>query len=127
MYLRALEGYEKAWGPKHTSTLRTLNNLASLYQEQGNTGEAMEIYLRVLEGYEEALGPRHSSTLRTIRNLGSLYANQDNTKEAGKMYLRALRGYRQAEGDHEDVIADLQKQLSLLGVTDEMMGGDCGC
>ena len=30
MYQRALQGYEKAWGPEHTSTLRTLNNLKLL-------------------------------------------------------------------------------------------------
>jgi hypothetical protein len=32
MYQRALQGYEKAWGPEHTSTLATVNNLASLYK-----------------------------------------------------------------------------------------------
>ena len=32
MYRRALEGYEKAWGPEHTSTLDKVNNMASLYE-----------------------------------------------------------------------------------------------
>ena len=31
MYRRALEGKEKAWGPEHTSTLDTVNNLGILY------------------------------------------------------------------------------------------------
>ena len=35
MYQRALEGHEKAWGPEHTSTLDTVNNLAALYSDQG--------------------------------------------------------------------------------------------
>ena len=30
MYVRALDGYEKAWGPDHTSTLATVNNLGNL-------------------------------------------------------------------------------------------------
>ena len=30
MYQRALQGYEKAWGRDHPSTLRTLNNLKLL-------------------------------------------------------------------------------------------------
>jgi hypothetical protein len=34
MYLRALQGYEKAWGPDHTSTLDTVNNLGTLYKNQ---------------------------------------------------------------------------------------------
>ncbi|SLM38923.1 kinesin light, partial [Lasallia pustulata] len=32
MYRRALEGQEKAWGPEHTSTLVTVNNLGNLYK-----------------------------------------------------------------------------------------------
>ena len=35
MYQRALQGYEKAWGPDHTSTLDTVNNLGLLYYSQG--------------------------------------------------------------------------------------------
>ena len=34
MYQRALQGYEKAWGPDHTSTLDTVNNLGLLYANQ---------------------------------------------------------------------------------------------
>jgi len=30
MYLRALRGYEKAWGLDHTSTIRTASNLGNL-------------------------------------------------------------------------------------------------
>ena len=35
MYQRALEGREKVWGPEHTSTLDTVNNLTALYSDQG--------------------------------------------------------------------------------------------
>jgi hypothetical protein len=34
MYLRALQGYEKARGPNHTSTLDTVHNLGNLYKKQ---------------------------------------------------------------------------------------------
>ena len=33
MYTRALQGYEEALGPKHTSTLFTVNNLGNLYRD----------------------------------------------------------------------------------------------
>ena len=36
MYRRALEGYEKALGWDHTSTLSTVNNLGILYKDQGS-------------------------------------------------------------------------------------------
>ena len=40
MYQRVLQGYEKAWGPEHTSTLDTVNNLGDLYANQGKLVEA---------------------------------------------------------------------------------------
>jgi tetratricopeptide (TPR) repeat protein len=98
LYLRALRGYEEAWGAKHTSTLKTVNNLGALYWEQGKMKEAEEMYLRALRGFEEALGAKHTSTLDTVNNLGLLYANQGKMKEAEEMYLRALRGYEEALG-----------------------------
>jgi tetratricopeptide (TPR) repeat protein len=35
MYQQALQGYEKAWGLDHASTLTTANNLGLLYADQG--------------------------------------------------------------------------------------------
>jgi hypothetical protein len=40
MYSRALQGYEEALGPKHTSTFDTVNNLGILYKNQGKLAEA---------------------------------------------------------------------------------------
>jgi len=60
---RALQGKEEALGPKHTSTLMTVNNLGNLYADQGKLGEAEKMYMRALQGREEALGPKHTSTI----------------------------------------------------------------
>jgi Tfp pilus assembly protein PilF len=54
MYQRALQGKEKAWGPEHTSTLATVNNLASLYAAQGKLVEAEQMYQRALQGKKKA-------------------------------------------------------------------------
>lgn len=56
MFLRALEGYEKAWGTEHTSTLGTVNNLAVLYKNQDEMAEAEEMDMRALKGKEKAWG-----------------------------------------------------------------------
>ena len=92
MYQRALEGYEKAWGPDHTSTLDTVNNLGLLYSRQGKLQEAEAMYQRALEGKEKAWGPDHTSTLHTVNNLGRLYSHQGKLQEAEAMYQRALEG-----------------------------------
>ena len=89
MYRRALEGYEKALGPEHTSTLNTVNNLGNLYKNQGKVVEAEAMYRRALEGKEKAWGPEHTSTLNTVNNLGILYANQGKMVEAEAMFRRA--------------------------------------
>jgi tetratricopeptide (TPR) repeat protein len=75
MYIRALQGYEEALGPDHTSTLDTFHNLGVLYRDQGKLAEAEKMYIRALQGYEEALGPDHRSTLDAINNLGNLYGD----------------------------------------------------
>ena len=98
MYERALQGYEKAWGPEHTSTLSIVNNLGNLYKNQGRHKEAEAMYERALEGKEKAWGPEHTSTLDTVNNLGSLYADQGRHKEAEAMYERALEGYEKTLG-----------------------------
>ncbi|KAL9035319.1 MAG: hypothetical protein Q9214_006638, partial [Letrouitia sp. 1 TL-2023] len=82
MLLRALKGYEKAWGAEHTSTLNTVNNLGNLYSNQGKMAEAEEMYLRALKGYEKVWGTEHTSTLNTVNNLGNLYSNQGKMAEA---------------------------------------------
>ncbi|TAQ90762.1 hypothetical protein B7494_g955, partial [Chlorociboria aeruginascens] len=46
MYQRALQDFEKAWGPEHTSTLNMVNNLGILYKNQGKLVEAEQMYQR---------------------------------------------------------------------------------
>ena len=75
MYMRALQGNEKAWGPEHTSTLSTVNNLGNLYADQDKLVEAEQMYMRALQGYEKAWGPEYTSTLSTVNNLGLLFAD----------------------------------------------------
>ncbi|KAK5214762.1 hypothetical protein LTR47_011818, partial [Exophiala xenobiotica] len=96
MYQRALQGFEKALGNEHTSTLTTVNNLGALYQIQGKMEQAEEMYQRALQGFEKALGKEHTSILTTVNNLGNLYAGQGKLEEAEKMYQRALQGYEEA-------------------------------
>jgi len=98
MYRRALDGYEKAWGPDHTSTLNTVNNLGALYADQGKHGEAEKMYRRALDGYEKAWGPDHPSTLRTINNLRLLNASRGGHMKVEEIHSRALD---RSDGAHD--------------------------
>jgi len=114
MYLRALAGTEKAWGPEHTSTLDTVNNLGLLYSDQGKMKEAEEMFLRALTGKKKAWGSEHTSTLDTVNNLGNLYSNQGKMKEAEEMYLRALTGYEKVWGSEHTSTLDTVNNLGSL-------------
>ncbi|KAI1317215.1 hypothetical protein F5Y16DRAFT_414646 [Xylariaceae sp. FL0255] len=114
MYARALRGKEKAWGPGHTSTLATVNNLGNLYADRGKLDEAEAMYARALRGKEKAWGPEHTSTLDTVNNLGNLYADRGKLDEAEAMYARALRGYEKAWGPGHTSTLDTVNNLGLL-------------
>ncbi|KAI9712572.1 MAG: hypothetical protein M1828_001673 [Chrysothrix sp. TS-e1954] len=114
MYMRALQGYEKALGQEHTSTLDTVNHLGLLFTDQGKLKEAEKMYLRALQGYEKALGREHTSTLHTVNNLGNLYSDQGKLEEAEKMYMRALQGYEKALGQEHTSTLDTVNNLGNL-------------
>ena len=74
------------WGPQHTSTLTTVNNLGALYADLGRLEEAKQMYQRALAGKEKARGLQHTSTLTTVNNLGALYADLGRLEEAKQIY-----------------------------------------
>ncbi|KAF1973246.1 hypothetical protein BU23DRAFT_641225, partial [Bimuria novae-zelandiae CBS 107.79] len=97
MYSRALQGFEEALGPKHTSTLSAVSNLGSLYADQGKLAEAEAMYSRMLQGYEEALGPKvmpsYLPALDTMSNFGNLLSRTGRKDTAKILYTRALVKY----------------------------------
>jgi tetratricopeptide (TPR) repeat protein len=114
MYQRALQGYEKAFGAEHTSTLDIVSNSGNLYRKQGKLPEAEKIYQRVLQGYEKAFGAEHLSTLKAVNNLGSLYTDQGKLAEAEQMYQRALLGKEKALGAEHTSTLETANNLGLL-------------
>jgi tetratricopeptide (TPR) repeat protein len=114
MYQRALQGYEKAWGPEHTSTLDTVNNLGNLYADLGWLDEAEKMYQRALQGKEKAWGPEHTSTLDTVNNLGALYADLGRLDEAEKMYQRALQGKEKRLGYKHKQCCSIRKAFATI-------------
>jgi tetratricopeptide (TPR) repeat protein len=120
MYIRALQGSEEAHGPKHTSTLQTVNNLGNLYANQGKLAEAEAMYIQGLQGYEEALGPERLSSylpaLITMCNFGDLFSRTGRKDMAKNMYTRALSGYRIVQGPSSKWCRKLEGRLQELQV-----------
>ena len=95
---RALAGREEKLGPTHPSTLRTVQNLATVLTGKGQYGEAEELYRRALADREEKLGPTHPSTLGTVQNLATVLTGKGQYDEAEELYKRALAGSEEKLG-----------------------------
>ncbi|SPJ83529.1 uncharacterized protein FTOL_10102 [Fusarium torulosum] len=119
MYERALQGKEKAWGPEHTSTLKTVNNLRNLYADQGRLNKAEAMYERALQGYEKALEPTIFKTyvpaLNTLECFGILYQEQNKPRIAQQYYLCAQDGFRAVFGDDSNRVRTICKRLKEVG------------
>ena len=74
-------------GKEHPDTLRSVNNLASLYQDQGGCPEAEALYKRALEASERVLGKEHPNTFQIVNNLATLYKAQGRYPEAEALYM----------------------------------------
>jgi tetratricopeptide (TPR) repeat protein len=120
MYTRALQGWEEALGPDHTSTLSTVNNLGNLYKDQGKLAGAEAMYIRALQGYEEALGPERLSSylpaLITMFSFGDLFSQTGRKDIAKNIYTRALSRYRIVQGPSSKWCRKLEGRLQELQV-----------
>ncbi|KAI9854868.1 MAG: hypothetical protein M1813_000644, partial [Trichoglossum hirsutum] len=109
-----------AWGPDHTSTLDTVNNLGLLYMDQGKLDEAEKMYQRALQGYEKALGPvlimTYVPALNTALNLAMLLSQIGRTDGAREFYLRAQRGFEAVFGRSSGQYQYIAEALADLGV-----------
>jgi serine/threonine protein kinase/tetratricopeptide (TPR) repeat protein len=68
-------------GPNHPDTLRSMNNLASAYMDDGKLDLALPLYEETLKLRRAKLGPDHADTLLSMNNLAEGY------RSAGKLYL----------------------------------------
>ncbi|KAK3935443.1 hypothetical protein QBC46DRAFT_271821, partial [Diplogelasinospora grovesii] len=118
IYERALRGKEKALGPEHTSTLDTVNNLSSLYADQGRLSDAEAIYERALRGYEKALSHNHVnfhfSALDTIQNLAILYTQLRNIFKARVLYVRYQVRVKDVFNVQHERYQEVTKELASL-------------
>ena len=76
-------------GPDHPDVAISLNNLAGLYQHQGNYAKAEPLYKRSLAIFETALGHDHLNVATSLENLAGLYRATQRTVEAEVLEQRA--------------------------------------
>ena len=114
LFRDALTIREKALGPEHPDTAKSLNRLAHLLRDKGDAG-ALPLVERALVIRERALGPEHPDTAQSLNNLASLFADMGDLLRARLFYARALVIYEEALGpEHPAIVANLNNLATVL-------------
>lgn len=115
LFDRALAISEMAHGPEHSGTLRSLNNLAGLLQDQGDIAGARSLFERALAIYEKVLGAEHHITARSLSYLAGLLQAEGHIARARHLFERALTIREKALGsEHPDTASSLHDLALLL-------------
>jgi eukaryotic-like serine/threonine-protein kinase len=114
-FKRALAISEKMPGDENLDSVATiLNDLGSLYDDQGRRVEAEPLYLRSLAIWEKILGPDHPDVAIAVHNLANLYRNLGKYAKAEPLYLRSLAIWEKTLGpDHPFVGNSLRDRANL--------------
>ena len=92
----------------------SLNNLALLYESQGQYAKAEPLNQRALAIREQALGSDHPDVALSLNNLAGLYRSQGLYAKATPLVQRALAIFEQALGpEHPDVARSLNNLAGL--------------
>ncbi len=107
------------------ATLRTMNNLAALYNDQGRYDEAEPLYLETLETRKRVLGDDHPDTGISSHNLGCLYRDQGRHDESQRYFEHAQRIWEAKLGhDHPYVAENLAQWAALRRKTGDDAGAE---
>ena len=105
---RALSVDERAFGAEAPAVGVTINNLASVLEEQNRLDDAAAAYQRALAIEEKAARPNPVRLAMELNNLGDVYLKQGQHARALEHFQKAL-GLRQGAlgAEHFDVAKDL--------------------
>jgi hypothetical protein len=74
--MQVTETRKRVYGLQHLGTLISMDNLASIYMEQGRLKEAEMMFTQVMETSSRLLGQQHPETLTCMGNLALIYKDQ---------------------------------------------------
>jgi CHAT domain-containing protein/tetratricopeptide (TPR) repeat protein len=110
----AIADSQQLLGPEHPFTATSLNDLAVLYEAQGNSAASEPLEKRALEIREKVFGPEHPATAISLNNLALLYQSQGSYKAAEPLYRRALEIMEKAFGPAHPLTASSLNNIAEL-------------
>ena len=115
-YERAIEAYEGLTPPAVITAADLKNNLAFLYEAEGNFDSAETYLLSALKSCHETLGLNHPKTAVLCNNVGTLYFKADYDERSGEMHEMALQARTQLYGAVHVETAQTHGNLALVRV-----------
>ena len=95
-----------SWGRSTPTRSTSMNNLAMLYQDQGQFAQAEPLLVKALEVSRRVLGEEHPDTLTAMNNLAVLYLDQGKFAKAEPLLVKALEVRRRVLGEeHPDTLS----------------------
>ncbi|KAK9386009.1 hypothetical protein V1515DRAFT_587668, partial [Lipomyces mesembrius] len=102
-------------GGEHLDTLRSMNNLAGLFDSQGKYEAAEPLYKETLRLRKNVLGEEHPDTLTSMNNLAGLFNSQGKYEAAEPLYEETLRLRQKVLGEeHPDTLTSMNGLAALF-------------
>ena len=98
---------ERFLGEKHPDTAETYNNIAAVYNNQGDYTKALEWLQKSLVISETVLGTEHPNTAATYNNIAGVYDKQGD-------YAKALEWYQKALAINEKVLENEHPNANIV-------------
>ena len=106
------------WSKKDEAFLQSvsvlLNNMAGVYEDQGDYEKALEYYSKDLEISEKVLGSGHPSTATTYNNMAGVYKAQGDYEKALEYYEKDLEISEKVLGSDHPNTATTYNNMALV-------------
>ncbi len=105
--------HESAFGASDPTTLRSIGDLWTCYDETRQPARALEVARELTARTEAAMGAAAPATIAVFDRLGQLCLTLGDEKEAMKAFRHALAGRRQRFGDGSPEVLDALAQCAV--------------
>ncbi|MBI2689731.1 MAG: tetratricopeptide repeat protein [Acidobacteria bacterium] len=116
-FQRALTIKREILGANHPDVATSLNNLAALRQDLGDSGGAEKLYLEALAIRERQSPADRPALASLLNNLGTLYRKMERLENAEKYMYRAVQLWEEALGPQHPALAAGLNNLAELMMT----------
>lgn len=105
IYQQALGLAKNSLGKDHKKTLEIMADLAGVFIEEGEIGEALTLYEQAFEMSQHKFGRDDEFSLSVMTKLAQIYESQGDLQKAEELLDEAVKSYTASKGvAHEDTL-----------------------